>query len=130
MANTASDERPRKAKRKQTFDGAGAEQVSGYGLAAHLGLTRQGVDTLVAQGVLTRGADGLFNQTANRLAFIAHLKTARRSTAHLAAQAEHHKQKARLLELRVQTEEGELMKVETHNNLTDGAIGIILTELL
>ena len=49
----------------------------------------------------TREADGLFNQTQCRLAYIAHLKTARRSTAHLAAQAEDHKQKAKLLELRV-----------------------------
>ena len=130
MANTASYERPnRKARRKRTFDGAGVEQVSGYKLAAHLGLTRQGVDALTAQGVLTRGADGLFNMTQNRLAFIAHLKAARRSTAQLSAQAEHHKQKARLLELRVQTEEGLLMKVETHNHLTDTAIGVILTEL-
>jgi hypothetical protein len=45
------------------------------------------------------------------------------------AQAEHHKQKARLLELPVQTQEGRLMKVEDHNNLTDAAIGVILTEL-
>ncbi len=39
------------------------------------------------------------------------------------------KQKARLLELRVQTEEGQLMKVETHIATTDAAIGVILAGL-
>mgnify|MGYP003694436307 CR=1 FL=1 len=29
----------------------------------------------------------------------------------------------------VQTQEGRLMKVEDHNNLTDAAIGVILTEI-
>ena len=54
MANAASHERPnRKARRKQTFDGAGAEQVSGYKMANHLGLPRQGVDTPTAEA-LTR----------------------------------------------------------------------------
>jgi hypothetical protein len=54
-------------------------QVSAYEMASHLGLTRQGVDALTAQGVLACGADGLFNMTQSRLAYIAHLKTARRT---------------------------------------------------
>jgi hypothetical protein len=57
------------------------------------------------------------------------LKTARRSTAHLAAQAEDHEQKAKLLELRVREQEGRTVDVEYHNNLVDGAVGEGIMEL-
>jgi hypothetical protein len=71
---------PKSAKRppraKQPDD---ADLVSGYKLAAHLGMCRQNVDSLTSQGVLTRRADGLFDQTANRLAYLKPLKLDRRS---------------------------------------------------
>jgi threonyl-tRNA synthetase len=57
------------------------------------------------------------------------LKTVRRSTAHLAAQAEHHMQKARLIELRVREQEGRTVDVEYHNKITDEAIGFVIMEM-
>jgi hypothetical protein len=79
---------------------------------------------------LSRGPDdGLFNLNPKSLGV--HRASENGATRRSApcAQGEHHKQKARLLQPRVQTQEGQLMKVEDHNNLTDAAIGVILTAL-
>ena len=110
-------------------DDAGLELVSGYKLAAHFGMSRQGVDALTSQGILTRRSDGLFDQTASRLAYLKHLKTERRGSTNTAAQAEYAKQKARLLELRIAKQERELMLVSEHEALTDELIGLVLTKL-
>ena len=55
------------------------DAVSGYKLAIHLGVTRQYIDALAAQGVLTRRPDGMFDQTTARLGFIKHLRKPRSS---------------------------------------------------
>ena len=102
--------------------------VSGYKLAAHLGISRQAVDVLAAQGVLTRRPDGLFDRSANRLAYLKHLKAERRSTS-TAAHAEYAKQKARLLELRIARQERSLMLVSDHDAVIDELCGIVLTKL-
>ena len=110
-------------------DEAGLDLVSGYKLAAHLGISRQGVDALAAQGVLTRRSDGLFGQTASRLAYLKHLKAERRGLTGTAAQAEYAKQKARLLELRIAKQERSLMPVADHEAFIDELCGLMLTKL-
>jgi hypothetical protein len=77
MSESVTIDRPAKPANKppvRKHDEAGLDLVSGYKLAAHLGISRQGVDALAAQGVLTRRSDGLFGQTASRLAYLKHLK--------------------------------------------------------
>jgi hypothetical protein len=120
---------PAKPAKKPEPDDAGLDLVSGYKLAAHLGISRQGVDTLAAQGVLKRRADGLFDQAASRLAYLRHLKIERRGSTNTVAHAEYAKQKARLLELRIRREMGELMPTAEHDAFVDELVGLFLTGL-
>jgi hypothetical protein len=132
MTDISTIDRPAKPAKKRPVrkpDDAGLDLVSGYKLAAHLGMSRQGVDALASQGVLTRRSDGLFDQTANRLAYLKHLKTERRGSTNTAAQAEYAKQKSRLLELRIAQQEGQLMLVSEHDTFVEELIGLVLTAL-
>jgi hypothetical protein len=86
------DGAPRRDRVRKLRDG-----VSGYALAAHLGVSRQYVERLTAEGVLTRRPDGLFDQTASRLAYLKHLKAERHGSTSTAAQAEYARQKTRPL---------------------------------
>ena len=54
-------------RRKRGSGSRGPVLVSGVKLAAHFGISRQHVERLTAEGVLTRRPDGLFDQTASRL---------------------------------------------------------------
>ena len=103
--------------------------MSGYALAAHLGVSRQYVEALTARGVLTRRPDGLFDQTASRLAYLKHLKAERHGSTSTAAQAEYARQKTRLLELRIARQERSLMLVSDHDAVIDELCGIVLTKL-
>jgi hypothetical protein len=103
--------------------------VSGYALGAHLGVTRQAIDALTAQGVLTRRPDGKYAQTACRLAYIAHLKSARRGSTNAAAQSDFAKVKTRLLQLRIAEREGLLMETADALSVIDESVGITLTAL-
>jgi hypothetical protein len=132
MTDSITIDRPANPANKppvRKHDEAGLDLVSGYKLAAHLGISRQGVDALAAQGVLTRRSDGLFGQTASRLAYLKHLKAERRGSTGTAAQAEYAKQKARLLELRIAKQERSLMLVTDHDAVIDELCGIVLTKL-
>lgn len=113
----------RKSRRQQERE-ADRDKVSGYALGAHLGMSRQGVDKLVAQGILTREPDGMFAQAKCRLAYIRHLKTERHSSASALAQAQYHRSKAKLLEMKIARQEQETMSVADHNALIDAAIGV------
>jgi hypothetical protein len=127
MTDISTIDRPAIARPRKRDD-AGLDLVSGYKLAAHLGMSRQGVDALASQGVLTRRSDGLFDQTASRLAYLKHLKAERRSTS-TAAQAEYARQKARLLELCIRREEGELMLRSAHEAFVEELAGLVLSKL-
>jgi hypothetical protein len=96
MSTTAA----RKSRRQQAPE-ADPDRISGYALGAHLGLSRQGMDNLVAQGILTREPDGMFAQAKCRLAYIRHLKTERHSSASALAQAQYHRSKAKLSEMKI-----------------------------
>jgi hypothetical protein len=123
MTSVSSAER-QAAKREQD----GATLVSGYKLGAHLGMSRQNIDTLAAQGVLTRRRDGLFDLDASRLAYLQHLREGRRSPR-VAADAEHALAKTEMLRLRVAKERRELMPTADHNAFVDELAGMLLTRL-
>jgi hypothetical protein len=120
---------PAKPAKKPEPEDEALDLVSGYKLARHLGISRQGVDALAAQGVLTRRADGLFDQAQSRLGYLAHLKSERRGSTNTAAHAEYAKQKAKLLELRIRREEGELMRTADHEAFVDELVGLFLSGL-
>jgi hypothetical protein len=57
------------------------------------------------------------------------LKTERHSSASALAQAQYHRSKAKLLEMKIAGQEQETMSVADHNALIDAAIGVVLAEL-
>ena len=58
--------------------GNGRELVRGSKMARHLGFERSNLDRLISQGVIERQGDGRFDLEATRLAYIKHLREARR----------------------------------------------------
>ena len=60
-------------------------------------------------------------QAKCRLAYIRHLKTERHSSASALAQAQYHRSKAKLLEMKIARQEQETMSVADHNALIDAA---------
>jgi hypothetical protein len=63
--------------------------VSPNGLATHLGMTRQNVARLTAEAVLVQRSAGCYDQTANRLRYIKHLRTSRPHSPRTEADAPH-----------------------------------------
>ena len=103
------------------------DAVSGYALAAHLGVSRQYVDALTTHGVLTRRSDGLFDQTASRLRYIKHLRTPRSSRSE--AEAAHVRAKAEMLQIKIMQQQRKLVLREDVNELLDTICGVVLTNL-
>jgi hypothetical protein len=127
--DSTADRPAGKIARPRKPDDSGLDLVSGYKLAAHLDMSRQGVDALASQGVLTRRSDGLFDQTANRLAYLTHLRSENRLSPRAAADAEHTAAKAALLRLRIAKERRELMLTSEHEAFVDELAGLLLTRL-
>ncbi len=95
MTDAATQDGAAPKRVRKTRDDA----VSGYKLAVHLGVSRQFVNALAAQGVLTRRPDGLFNETASRLAYLKHLRKPRSSRSE--ADVEHVWAKAEMLQIKI-----------------------------
>jgi hypothetical protein len=110
-------------------NGGDGEWVSGYKLATHIGLSRAAVDQMTAQGIFTRGPEGRFNLSQSRLAYIAHLRKNRHSSAHQAAMVAYAPQRTEWLRQRVQRNAGETITLTKHCELMDVGIGTVLTEL-
>jgi hypothetical protein len=66
MTTTATQER---ASRRGNGKRLGPILVSGCRLGAHFGISRQGVDGLVAQDVIERRPDGMFDMDQSRLRY-------------------------------------------------------------
>ena len=124
-----SIDRPAKPKKPARKPHDGATLVSGYKLAAHLGLVRQNVDALTSQGVLTRRPDGLFDQDQCRLRYIAHLRAEHRRSPRIAADAEHAKAKTALLQIRIEEKRRTLVRRDEHEAMIDAMAGLVLTKL-
>jgi hypothetical protein len=103
--------------------------VTPNSLATHLGCTRQNIARLVAETVLIQRSDGNFDQTANRLRYIKHLRENHRHTPRSKADAEHIAVKTQMLQLRLMERQKELVKLEDHNARIEGLTGLMLTHL-
>jgi hypothetical protein len=75
--------------------------VSAGALAAHLGCVRSYLDKLLTMGVITRLPDGRFDQAACRMAYLKHLREARKLLPRGAADVALEEAKAELVQLRV-----------------------------
>jgi hypothetical protein len=78
---------------------AGQELVSATKMAAHFGVERSYLDTLVSQGVVEKRPHGLYDQTASRLRYFAHLRTERRRSPKSEADIAFQQAKTSLIQL-------------------------------
>ena len=102
--------------------------VSSYALATHLGMTRQNVARLTAEGIIARSGDG-YDLDHCRLRYIAHLRSEHRRSPRSEADADLHKQKARLMALRIAKQEKTVMLTSDHEATIDELVGLTLTKL-
>jgi hypothetical protein len=107
----------------------GVTLVSGNELSRHIGISRQAVDALAAQQVVVRRSDGLFDQDAARLGYIRHLRSERRGSARAQADAAFTAAKTKLIEMRVQEKQREMIPIDEAIETTDKIIGIVLTNM-
>jgi hypothetical protein len=96
-----------------------AKIVSPTTLAAHLGVSRQYVEKLAADGVIERGPTG-FDQDQSRLKYISWLRDPRRRSARAEAEAELRQLKMTALRL---------MEHAEHIEILDDLVGLVRTEL-
>ena len=123
MVTTAHDDRPERR------NGSAHEAlVSATTLGAHLGMTRQNVAKLTAEGVIERHGDG-YDQTASRLRYIAHLRDERRRSPRAAADAEFALAKSELIRVRIAEKKRELIPREEAAGDMEHLIGLFLTGL-
>jgi hypothetical protein len=123
---SVTDDRPKRG------NGAAAHNpvlVSGNKLAVHFGCSRQNVDQLAAQGVIERRSDGLFDQDASRLKYIARLRDEHRRSPRTQADADHVAVKTEMLKLRLMEKKRELVRQSDVDELIDTLCGITLTAL-
>ena len=112
-----------------TAQGKGQELVSASRMAAHLGFERPMLDRLRAQGVIKREADGRYDVEATRLAYIKHLREARRLSPRSAADAEFARSKSELIQIRIMKEKRELMLTAECDAMVDEIHGLFMTHL-
>jgi hypothetical protein len=105
-----------------------AKIVSPTTLAAHLGVSRQYVEKLAADGVIERGPTG-FDQDQSRLKYISWLRDPRRRSARAEAEAELRQLKMTALRLKIEEEQGRLMEHAEHIEILDELVGLVRTEL-
>ena len=105
------------------------EPVSASALAEHLGCVRSYLDKLVEQGVITKLADGRFDQDACRMAYLKHLREARKLSPRGAADVALQQAKAELVQLRVAERKGALIPGVEHEARVEAIAGVILSAL-
>ncbi|MFZ0848286.1 MAG: hypothetical protein WAO08_03650 [Hyphomicrobiaceae bacterium] len=92
-------------------------------------MSRQNVGRLTAETVLVQRSDGSYDQTANRLRYIKHLRTSRPHSPRTAADAEHVKAKTEMLQLKLAERRGELVQLSDVDALIDELVGVTLTAM-
>lgn len=103
--------------------------VSAAALAAHLGCVRSYLDKLMAMGVMTRLPDGRFDQAACRLAYLTHLREARKLSPRGAADVALRQAKAELVQLRVAERKATLIPGAQHEARVEAIAGVVLSAL-
>jgi phage terminase Nu1 subunit (DNA packaging protein) len=106
-----------------------APSVSATKIAQHLGLSRTFVERLAGEGVLPRRPDGKFEIDATRLAYLRHLRQARRHSPATAARAALDAARAREVEVRNAQREKVLIAYEEHLEIVDDMAGVVRTAL-
>ena len=103
--------------------------VSAAALAAHLGCVRSYLDKLIAMGVITKLADGRFDQAACRMAYLKHLREARKLSPRGAADVALQQAKAELVQIRVAERKATLIPGVQHEARVEAIAGVILSAL-
>jgi hypothetical protein len=103
--------------------------VTPNSLATHLGMTRQNVALLTANAVLVQRSDRCYDQTANRLRYIKHLRDGHQRSPRIDADAEHVKAKTEMLQIKLMEKRKELVKQEEVDALIDNICGVMLTAM-
>ena len=107
----------------------GLELVSASAMAAHVGVERSYLDTLVGQGVIEKRADGLYDQTASRLRYFAHLRSERRKSPKSEADIAFQKAETEMLAIKIARQRGELVPLAVYEEMIDLIGGTVLTAL-
>jgi hypothetical protein len=126
MTEVLTNDRP---KRRKAVVAGDPVLVTSAALAIHFGVTAQYMSKLMADGVIERRADGLFDQDQSRLKYMTHLRSENRRSARAAADAEHTAAKAELLRLRIAEKTKVLMLVTEHEAFVDEMVGMFLSHL-
>ena len=129
MTEVATTSSARRKRGSKDNGAAHAPLVSGYKLAAHFGVVRQHIDHLLAQGVIEKRSDGLFDQDQCRLRYITHLRSEHQRSPRSAADAEHSKAKTQLLQIRIEEKQRTLVRRDVHEAQIDQMAGLVLTKL-
>jgi hypothetical protein len=103
--------------------------VTASSLATHLGCTRQNIARLTAEAVLTKRSDGCYDQTANRLKYIRHLRGGFRSSPRSQIDIEHTAVKTKMLQSKLDEREGRLVPAEDAIDMMSTMHGVFLTGL-
>ena len=103
--------------------------VSASALAQHLDCSRTYLGKLVEQGVITRLADGRFDQAACRMAYLKHLREARKLSPRGAADVALQQAKAELVQIRVAERKATLIPGVQHEARVEAIAGVILSAL-
>jgi hypothetical protein len=103
--------------------------VSANVMALHLGLARPYLAQLVADSIIEKLPDGGFDLDKTRLAYIRHLRRARRTSPETTARAQYDQAKARDLAVRSAIREGTLMHTEEAIAIVDELVGITVMSL-
>ena len=124
---------PRNNKsRKQTAENPAPRTTSGvssYTMCLHIGVARPYLDALVRDSVIEKRRDGKYDMDATRLAYIRHLRKARRTSPETAARAEFAAAKARDLQVKSALREGKLMETAEAIDAIDQVCGLFVVGL-
>jgi hypothetical protein len=103
-------------------------RVTGGVLADHLGMTRQNVSRLTAEGTLERTSAGYLLDDSRRR-YIRHLREEYRKSPRALADADLQRHKAKLLEMKIARQQRETMLASECDEFMEEVIGLTLTEL-
>ena len=86
------------------------------------------LDKLLAQGVIER-QDGKYDLDATRLAYIRHLREARKLSPRSEADAEFQRSKSELIQLRIAEKKRQLIDAEETYAMVDELVGLFISRL-
>jgi hypothetical protein len=128
MTETMTQHRPPKRAKRDRARMAD-DVVTPNSLATHLGRSGQNIARLTAEAIIEQRSDGNYDQTASRLRYIRHLRTARPHSPRTQADAEHTAVKTEFLKLRLMEKRVQLFLQSDVDDLIHKIVGVTLTGL-